>query len=529
MKNYALYEHPSIETIKELVEICDKRYSEKICFMYQQKDSIDKKISYHQFHNEVNYFQAWLYEQGLKNCHVAILGENSYEWILSYFSVVCGGNVVVPLDKELEADTVNELLRDSESKAIIYSKTYEDIIDELKETQKNYKFISMEKLPEYIAIGKIKIDNNKSINDSCIEKDSLATIVYTSGTTGKSKGVMLSHYNLISDMYAACQYVTISGASILLLPLHHTFGLVAALFAVMFYGKTVYINQSLKHLMADFKKVKPQNLFAVPLIVENFYKNIWTTAKKQGRDKLLKKMLKISNVLMKCGIDLRRKFFHSILDVLGGNLEIIVCGGAPLNSKLIKNFYDLGITILNGYGITECAPIVAVNRNKFNRIGSVGIPLKCNEICIEMDGEIMVRGTNVMKGYFHNPQENKMVFQDEWFRTGDIGYLGKNGELYITGRKKNLIILNNGENISAESIEKRIYEISYVKEVVVYEEGNKIVAEIYLEEGMDGEKRIKEDISKINRKLPQIQNISSIKLRNTEFPKTTTQKIKRER
>ncbi len=529
MKEYALYEHPIINTVNELLEICDERYGDKTCFVYSRKTE-EVKISYHQFHKEVNYLKTWFSSQGFNNCHMAILGENSYEWILSYFAIVCGSNVVVPLDKDLEADDINELLYDSECKAIIYSKTYEDIIENLKQKVSKYKFISMEKFTEYLVIGKHTLFNNKLKSVRNVNKDSLATIVYTSGTTGKSKGVMLSHYNLISDMHAACQYVTISGASILLLPLHHTFGLVASLFAVMFYGEIIYINNSLKKLMNDFQKVQPQNLFVVPLIVEKIYKNIWTIARQQGKDKLLRKMLKISNVLKKCGIDLRRKFFRSVLEAFGGKLEVIVCGGAPLSVKMIKKFDELGITILNGYGITECAPIVAVNRNKNNRMGSVGFPLKCNEVSIAEDGEILVRGTNVMKGYFHNLLETKLVFRKEWFCTGDIGYLGKHGELYITGRKKNLIILNNGENISAESIEKEIYSIPYVKETIVYEESGKIVAEIYLDEKvLDGEKRIKEDIKKINAKLLQNQNITNVKIRDSEFPKTTTLKIKRER
>ena len=339
---------------------------------------------------------------------------------------------------------------------------------------------------------------------------------------------MLTHNNLMSDLYAASCNAKIDGTSILLLPLHHMFGLVAGLYSVMYYGHPLYINRSLKRVVDDLIKAKPQNTFAVPLIVETLYKGIWSTAKKQGKDKLLRTLIKISNALRKCGIDLRHKLFKSVLDAFGGNLEVIICGGAPLNPDLVKGLDAFGITLMNGYGITECSPIVAVNRNKFNVIGSVGLPLCCNEVKIADDGEILVKGDNVMLGYYHNEEETNKVFSDGWFKTGDIGFIDKYGALHITGRIKNLIILANGENIPAESIEEQIYTIPYVKEVICYGKDNVIVAEVYLDEEIaDAKDRINEDIQKVNQGLPQIRNIGKVVIRDTEFPKTTTQKIKR--
>ena len=239
-------------------------------------------------------------------------------------------------------------------------------------------------------------------------------------------------------------------------------------------------------------------------------------------------LVKISNALRKCGVDLRKLFFKSVISAFGGNLNLIICGGAPLSSALIKGFDDLGITVLNGYGITECAPIVAVNRNKFNVVGSVGLPLRCNEVKIADDGEVLVKGDNVMLGYYHNEVENEKVFVDGWFRTGDIGRIDEYGALHITGRIKNLIILGNGENILAESIEQEIYTIPYVKECIAYGKDNVIVAEVYLdEEVVDAKDRINDDIQVVNQHLPQIRNIGKVIIRDTEFPKTTTKKIKR--
>ena len=296
----------------------------------------------------------------------------------------------------------------------------------------------------------------------------------------------------------------------------------------MYYGYPIYINKSLKKLSDDFKKAKPQHLFAVPLIVETLYKNIWINAKKQGKEKLLQRLIKVSEVLLKCKIDLRKVLFKSVISAFGGNLDLIVSGGAPIDEKYIRAFHSLGITVLNGYGITECGPIVAVNRNQFNIVGSVGLPLICNEVKIAEDGEILVRGDNVMQGYYHLEGENEKVFIDQWFKTGDLGRIDEYGALHVTGRIKNLIILGNGENIPAESIEEQIYTILYVKEVIAYGKNNMIIAEVYLDEDVtDARERINGDIQSINQRMPLIKNIGQVIIRDAEFPKTTTKKIKR--
>ena len=243
---------------------------------------------------------------------------------------------------------------------------------------------------------------------------------------------------------------------------------------------------------------------------------------------MLERLIKISYILRACKIDIRRTLFKSVLSAFGGELDLIICGGAPLNQELVKAFDCIGITVLNGYGITECAPIVAVNRNQFNIVGSVGLPLCCNEVKIAEDGEVLVRGDNVMQGYYHNEAENEKVFVDGWFRTGDIGFIDEHGALHITGRIKNLIILSNGENIPAESIEEAVYTIPYVNEVVAYGKDNVIVAEVFLDEDVpDARDRIDADIQAVNKKLPLVRNIGKVVVRDTEFEKTTTKKIKR--
>lgn len=529
MKNYPYYEHIPLYTTKELLSFCCKTYGNKTAFTYAKSRKEDINVSYNEFKTDVLALGTYLYDCGYKNSNIAVFGENSYNWILIHFAVTCGKNVIVPIDKELDDENIAYLLKDSECKAIFYSDTYSDIAEQLQETGLKIEFFNMNNISDMLIKGNESINkgNTEYINTE-VGRNDLASIVYTSGTTGKSKGVMLTHNNFCSCMYGSCCNVLLTGASLLVLPLHHTFGLVASVFAVMFYGYPIYINQSLKRLPDDFKKSRPQHLFAVPLIVETLYKNIWATAKKEGKDKLLKSMIKISNALLKVHIDLRRVFFKSVIDAFGGNLNLIVSGGAPIEQRYIEEFRSLGITLLNGYGITECGPIVAVNRNKFNVNDSVGLPLSCNKVKIAYDGEILVKGDNVMLGYYNNNEANNEVFVDGWFRTGDLGFLDSYGALHINGRKKNLIILSNGENISAEWIESQVYTIPYVKEVIAYGKDGVIAAEVYLDEEVsDAKDKINCDIEKLNEKLPVVKNIGKIVVRDTEFPKTTTKKIKR--
>jgi long-chain acyl-CoA synthetase len=284
-------------------------------------------------------------------------------------------------------------------------------------------------------------------------------------------------------------------------------------------------------------KFKPFNMILVPLFVETIYKKIWADAKKQDKDKMLKKMVGVSNRLLKIGIDIRHLLFKSVIKSFGGNLKLIVSGGAPLDPRYVKGFREIGIIVLNGYGITECSPIVSVNRNEYYRDGSVGQIYSCCEVKIaEPDenghGEICVKGKNVMLGYYKNEQATKEAFDGEWFKTGDIGYLDQDGFLFISGRKKNLIILSNGKNVYPEEMEYAILtDIPYVKEVVVYAESDAIVAEIFLDDKNypDCTLTINGDISRLNRTLPLYKNIGKIVIRDIEFPKTTVKKIKRQK
>ena len=295
-----------------------------------------------------------------------------------------------------------------------------------------------------------------------------------------------------------------------------------------------YMCESVRTIPNDLKKYKPYNFSGVPLVVEIIYDKIWKTAKKSGREDILKKGIKISNFLMKLGIDKRREIFKTIHESLGGNLSMIICGGAWLDPKYEKGMHDFGIDIFNGYGLTECSPSVTCNRPDKFRFGSVGTPLDCCEVKInnpdeEGVGEIYVKGTNVMVGYYNDPEATAEVFDGEWFKTGDHGRIDEDGFLFIVGRKKNLICLSNGKNVSPEELEDKLSRIDYVKEVLVYDEDQKIVAEFFLNESdyPDARERIKSDVNDFNRKMPFFKNINKIVVRDEEFPKTTTLKIVR--
>ncbi len=537
-KNYPLYEVKRITTLTELVDYRAKESPDKIAFAWSQSGERYER-TYKEFKEEINTLSTAIKIRDTTSKKIAILGENSYYWILSFFSIVCSSNVAVPIDKELPVENIILLIKNSGCSHLIFSDTYSDIAETICQSIEICA-INMKDLPLIISKGKDITDNSiddvSYINVSC---DTLAAIIYTSGTTGISKGVMLSHGNLALDTYSACSNCKFFGDTLLLLPLHHSFGLVAGVFVTMIYGYTIYINSSLKNISKDLVLAKPQSLFLVPLFVETLYKNIWTTAAKNGKSRLLKLLLKVSNFLLKCRIDLRRKIFKSVINSFGGNLDTIISGGAQLNEQYIKGFREFGINLLNGYGITECSPVVAVNRNNYYKDGSVGQVLnECTVKIVSKDdngiGEVCVKGSIVMQGYYNMKKATEDVLVDNWFHTGDIGYIDNEGFLFITGRKKNLIILSNGENVAPEELESLFDSASLVKEVVVYESNHKIIAEVYPDYQFAENSKIvsikdalNNLLNDINKKLPKFKQISSVIIRDKEFEKTTTKKIKR--
>ncbi len=533
-KKYGTF--PEIDTVKGIVTYGAEHGKDKKQYMfYNFNNEVETKTFNQVFHDTTGLGQ-YLYKYGMRGKKVAILSENSYYWVACYYSIITGKMTAIPLDPKLPGEDIADLMVRSECNAIYYSKEFEPVIELMKKTDGVVieKYILIEDFYDLVAEGHKAIEDGADyyINDEVLPDD-LAFIVYTSGTTGKSKGVMLTQKNVASGVCSSCRALT-GGHAIGFLPLHHCFSWVSALFSGTLLTEWGFICRSLKDIQKDLAEYHPQNFAGVPLAVETIYKKVWYTASKQGREDILKKGLKISNTLMKFGIDRRRKIFKQIIDGLGGELEMIVCGGAYLDEKYEKGMYDFGIQIINGYGITECSPAVTCNRLENFKFGSAGIPLDCNEIKIDEPdedgvGEILVRGTNVMKGYYNDPEATAEVFDGEWFKTGDYGYIDEDGFLFFRGRKKNLIILSNGKNVSPEEIEDKLSTIEYVKEVIVSDENGYITAEFFLDtvNTPDAKDRIRNDVNEINKKMPMYKQVAKVKVRDEEFPKTTTLKILR--
>lgn len=522
MKDYSLYEHPSITNFKQLIDMNADTLPTNSAFCYLSGKEIIS-VTYVQFRADVNALGAYFLHEGLHNAKVAVIGENSYPWLLTYFATVLSGNIIVPIDKELPDKDIAELLDRCGAAALVYADTYSDIGAAMLQGKYVTAAFNMKDFPQYIQAGGqlLEIGEN-TLTQNEVDENAVCSIIFTSGTTGKPKGVMLTQRSLMTDAVSACRNVHFSGPGLLTLPLHHTFAFTASVLVLLVYGLPICISRSIRTLTADMQTFKPQSISLVPLYVETIYNGIWKTAKSQGKEKLLKTMIGISGFLRKLGIDFRRKVFRSVLQQFGGELDLLICGGAPLKQSYIDGMDALGIQVLNGYGITECSPVVSVNRNRYYRSGSIGLPLECCEVRIQ-DGEICVKGDIVMAGYYEDEAATREVLEDGWFKTGDIGYLDEDGFLFVTGRKKNLIILSNGKNVAPEELEEKILDIAGVKEVVVYVENDLITAEIFA----DDEAGIQESVAALNKELPSYKRIQKVKFRSSEFEKTTTKKIKR--
>ncbi|NLY42394.1 MAG: AMP-binding protein [Clostridiaceae bacterium] len=559
---YPLYETTVFENFRVMVENVARKYPDRIAYSYK-KDPRDTKtvdVTFSQVRDDVRNMGTELISMGCTDKKVAIIGETSYNWICSYYAMMATGAIVVPVDKDMPLDELTGILNFAECEYIVYSTSVEEKIMQIGDSVPALKtYICMGepnmksalKLSVLIEKGKTKFENgDNSYYDYEIDPDKLATIVFTSGTTGKGKGVMLSQKNIVSDMTQGMYLFAITPKTMAVLPPHHTYCSTVVFVGHFAQGCTIFINSGLKYFMSEMKEQQPSHLVLVPLFVETMYKRIWTTAQKNGKAGTLKRMIKVSNFLRKIGIDLRRVLFRSILDNFGGKLEMIILGGAAINQDIIDMFDAIGITILNGYGITECSPLVSCNRNKYQKKGSVGLPIIGEQVKIKDpdengEGEICVKGPNVMLGYYKDPDATAAVFdEDGYFMTGDYGKLDDEGWLFITGRLKNIIILSNGKNVYPEEIEQEIQRITGVSEVVVYagetkNRNNKevIVAEIFPDyqllklKGIEGTQAINayfnKEIKRVNSRMAPHKAIRKVKIREEEFIKNNSKKILR--
>ncbi|MBQ8357606.1 MAG: AMP-binding protein [Clostridia bacterium] len=549
-----------ITSFKHLVELCADR-GDKPVFKYPVGKTYET-LSYTDFAHEIYAIAAGLDKLGLAGKRIAVIGETSHQWVASYFATVTSGGVIVPMDKELAVEEIEGFLSGVDAEAIFYAGSFNEKIAHAIESHpslrvfipfapaegtENDKIVPLSKLIELgeegLAAGYTLPDRN--------DKD-LAVMLFTSGTTGTSKCVMLCEHNIVATANSACASVNFCAEdrTLSVLPLHHTYEM-TIMVASIIYGVTIGINDSLRNLMRNIAEIKPTALILVPLFVNTIYKRIWDSARKKGKDKLLRRMIPVADTMKKMGIDVRRKLFKSVLDPFGGELRKIICGGAPMNPEMVKNFYSFGIQICEGYGITECSPLIAVSPYYAQKRGSVGPAVPCCEVRIAdgsvgdkgfAEGEIQVKGENVMLGYYNNDEANAGAFtEDGWYRTGDVGYMDGDGYIYITGRLKSVIVLENGKNVFPEEIEEYLEGIEEIAEcVVVGRKGTdgetvNLTAVVYpnkdlFPEGTSMEEIynvIYDKIQALNKKVASFKKIKALELREVEFEKTTSRKIKR--
>ncbi len=558
-KAYPLYETTVFRDFRVMVEQSAENFPDKPAISYKKspRDAETQSVTYTEARNDIRNLGTEEIALGLRDKKVAIVGGASIGWVYSYFSLMAIGAVTVPLDKEMPAPDLAATIERASCHAIFYGAEIAGKLDYLKENTKAELYVCINgdplaesdlPLASLIEEGGKKFESgDNSYYDYEIDPDRLATIVFTSGTTGKGKGVMLSQTNIVSDMTQGMYLFDITRKTLNVLPPHHTFGSTVNYVGHYAQGCEIYITSGIKYLLNELKEQQPTHLVLVPLFVETLYRRIWATAEKNGIDKKLKTGMKLSNALRKVGIDRRRSIFAQVHETFGGKLEMIICGGAALNQDIIDFFDAIGITVLNGYGITECAPLVSCNRNEWQKNGSVGLPIIGEEVRIfepdlNGEGEICVKGPNVMMGYYEEPEATAAVIDsDGFFHTGDYGKLDDEGWLFITGRKKNLIIFSNGKNVYPEEIETEISRIRGVLEVVVYAGESKsnpekevIVAEIfpdYEQLKADGVSDVKEyfdeHVKVANTRMAPYKKVGMIKIRKEEFIKNTSRKITR--
>ncbi len=559
-----------IKDLRDMVQTSAAFFGDKDLYVYKE-DKQEVHFSYNQLRDEVERFGTALNVLGIDEGRVAVIGETSAKVTVTYLGTVNAGGVIVPLDRELTEDQIPEFIERAECDMVVYSASFNGIITKMAAKMPHVKYYipmkgedevdhSLPSAPvvmqfdEVLKLGEQALnEHNNSYYLHKIDLDKMCAIIFTSGTTGTSKGVMLSMRNLVAAADASCKGVPYDSKTRLVsvLPQHHTYEMTCSHLAVINLGASEFINDSLKYTMRNFQNYKPTALVLVPLFVETVYKKIWDNIRKKGMEKKVRGLMKFSDTLLKMGIDLRGVFFKEIQAALGGEVKSMICGGAPISPQILKDFYSFGIVIFEGYGITECAPLVAVNPNGAARFGSAGKPVHDEKVRIDKDpaedfGEIVVKGPNVMLGYYKDEAATKAAFTHDmknfdnngWFRTGDIGYIDNDGYIFITGRKKNVIILSNGKNVFPEELEEHLSHDPRIAESVIIgreQNGETIITALVhpdyekFEGKSDDEiaAEIKEAVNDVNRTLPSFKHMTAVEVMKDEFEKTTSKKIKR--
>lgn len=556
--------------IWDVTDLCEaiNHHGERIVFRYFEGKEV-KSLTYAAFGEMVHAMAAAFNAMGLTGEKVVVIGDASPQWHCTYLAALAAGCVIVPMDKELDIEEIRKFFRMVDARAVVYSRGFNELfIRSISDGDTGIKYFipvtpaydntfdsKVISFDQVLACGRERIQREGYDYPVVRNRETLAEMLFTSGTTGTSKCVMLCQKNIFAAVNAAVETVCFTSDDVVVsvLPVHHTYELMCNL-AEMVYGIEICINDSLRHVMNNFKLFRPTGLVLVPLFLNTMYKKIWSEAEKTHKDTALKAGLAASRALMAVGIDMRRTIFKSVLDAFGGRLDHVICGGAKLNPDLIAAFEDFGISVFEGCGITECSPLTSVTPYFARKYGSVGPAVPCCRIRIAeefgngeneqgyMEGEIQIKGDNVMLGYYNNPEANEAAFtKDGWYRTGDMGYMDEDGYVYITGRMKSVIVLENGKNVFPEEIEEYLADIDTIAESVVVgrksQTGDEIILTALVFPAYDKfpkgasedliQDSIRKSINVVNRKLPGFKQVKAVEFRQTEFEKTTSKKIKR--
>ncbi|MBO5653764.1 MAG: AMP-binding protein, partial [Clostridia bacterium] len=548
-----------ITDLRDLVKSGAEAFGDNTLYYYLEKGE-RKEASHNDIWRDFNRLGQALVKLGLAGKHVALMGEVHPAYTTTYLSVICTNGVIVPLDKDIAPDEINNFFVFTEAEALFYTAGMNKHIAEIAKNAPGIRlFVAIQpdetpfpddrfmRYDDVLAMGDAELaDGHDDFKSISLDMEKMCAIICTSGTTGTSKGVMISQKNLTAAVNSSSQPMAYDDKNtfISVLPAHHTYEMTCGNLALMNVGASVLVNDSLRHVMKNIGDFKPNALMMVPLFLETMHKKVWSEIRKQGKEKMVRAAMKANAGLLDVGIDMREKLFGKITAAFGGNLKSVVCGGAPISPEIIKDFYHFGITVLEGYGITECSPLVAVNRPGKVKFHSVGTPVLGCEVKIDYTpgldtGEILVKGDNVMLGYYKNPEATAEVFtEDGWFRTGDIGYMDKKGYIFITGRKKNVIILSNGKNVFPEELEEHLSHNPDILESVVLgrrkeggEDNELIITAIVVpnrdSENLKGksdeeiEELLREAVTAVNKKLPSFKHMTATEVRFTEFEKTT--------
>ncbi len=559
-----VHKMPKYENLKEMLEKSGEIYGDRPAYLFKTEEPEKfKEITHREVREDINHLGTALIDMGLKDKRIAVISENRYEWGVAYLATVTGTGVVVPLDKALPDNEIESLILRSEVEAIFYSNKYDNIMNEIRE-KKNSKvkyFISMDleketdgiySQSELVSKGKQLIENgNKEFLEAKIDNEKMGIMLFTSGTTAMAKAVMLSHKNLCANLFDIASTIKVDENDVFLsfLPLHHTFECTTGFIYPLSKGSAIAFCEGIRHIADNIKEYHISVMVSVPILFESMYKKVMKNIEKKGKLETVKKGIKISQFLLKLGIDIRRKLFKEIHDNLGGRLRLFVAGGAALDPEAEKGFNELGVVMYQGYGLTESSPVIAAEDDKYRRLGSIGKAFPSLDVKIinpneEGVGELVAKGPSIMLGYYNNEEATKETLDEEgWLHTGDLAKIDKDGYIFISGRKKFVIVLKNGKNIYPEELETLINKIEGIKESFVYgkpeEDGDyKICAKVVYDKelveevfGTTEEEKIKEciwqEIKKVNKTMPAYKYVREVSITEEDLIKTTTQKIKR--